>query len=203
MTQQAFDEAVVLMDAANTEDPNVDKDLEGKEWPKELLYSHRMADMIERYKSDADHVNQLAVRGQHIQRWKSPRDAYPMDRKGYHQWRKELYTFHANATAELMAKAGFDEESLDRVKKAIGKIGIKVNADTQLLEDVAGLVFIEHYMQAFADKHPEYSEEKWIDIIRKTWNKMSENAHNFSLSGDLKLPEPLIPLIQKSVSTDS
>lgn len=202
MTQQAFDKAVILMDAANTEDPNIDVDTDGKEWPKELLYSHRMADMIERYKPDADHVNQLAVRGQHIQRWKSPRDDYPMDRKGYHQWRKDLYTFHANTTAELMAEAGFDDESLERVKKAIGKIGIKVNKDTQLLEDVAGLVFIEHYMLAFAEKHPEYTEEKWIDIIRKTWNKMSDDAHNFSLSGSLKLPEPLIPLIQKAVSAD-
>jgi Domain of unknown function (DUF4202) len=200
MTQQLFEQAVSLMDAANSEDPNIDKDIEGKEWPKELLYSSRMADMIGRYKPDADHINQLAVRGQHIQRWKSPRDAYSMDRKGYHKWRKDLYTFHANTTAELMAKAGFEEESLKRVKQSIGKIGIKVNKDTQLLEDVAGLVFIEHYMQAFADKHPEYTEEKWIDIIQKTWNKMSEDAHNFSLSGDLKLPEPLIPLIQKSVA---
>ena len=200
MSQQIFEQTVTLMDAANSEDPNIDKDLDGKEWPKELLYSHRMAEMIERYKPESDHVNQLAVRGQHIQRWKSPRDSYPMDRKGYHQWRKELYTFHANTTADLMAKAGFDEASLERVKQSIGKIGIKVNTDTQLLEDVAGLVFIEHYMQAFADKHPEYTEEKWIDIIRKTWNKMSEDAHTFSLSGELRLPEPLIPLIQKSVS---
>lgn len=200
MSQQAFEKAVSLMDAANNEDSNIEKDEVGKEWPKELLYSHRMADMIERYKPDADHVNQLAVRGQHIQRWKSPRDAYPMDRKGYHKWRKDLYTFHANTTAELMNKAGFDEESLDRVKQAIGKIGIKINQDTQLLEDVAGLVFIEHYMQAFADKHSEYSEEKWIDIIRKTWNKMSGEAHTFALSGDLKLPEPLVPLIQKSLA---
>lgn len=200
MSQELFAQAVELMDAANNEDPNVDKDQSGKEWPKELLYSHRMADMIERYKPDADYVNQLAVRGQHIQRWKSPRDAYPMDRKGYHQWRKQLYTFHANTTADLMEKAGFDETSLERVKKAIGKIGIKVNEDTQLLEDIAGLVFIEHYMLAFAEKHPEYTEEKWIDIIRKTWNKMSSDAHEFALSGKLTLPEALIPLIQKSVS---
>ena len=200
MTEQTFNKAVALMDEANSEDPNIDVDINGKEWPKELLYSHRMAEMISRYKPEADYVNQLAVRGQHIQRWKSPRDAYPMVRKGYHQWRKDLYTFHANTTVELMAKAGFDEESLERVRQAIGKIGIKVNKDTQLLEDVAGLVFIEHYMLAFAEKHPEYTEEKWIDIIRKTWNKMSEDAHAFSLSGDLKLPEPLIPLIQKSIS---
>jgi len=200
MTQQAFEQSVKLMDAANSEDPNIDTDLAGKEWPKELLYSHRMADMIARYKPEADHVNQLAVRGQHIQRWKSPRDAYPMDRKGYHQWRKDLYTFHADTTVEFMKQAGFDEESLERIRQSIGKKNIKTNTDTQILEDVAALVFIEHYMLAFAEKHPEYSEEKWIDIIRKTWNKMTDDAHAYALSGDLALPEPLIPLIQKSVA---
>lgn len=199
MTQQVFKQTVTLMDTANSEDPNIETDESGKEFPKELLYSHRMADMIERYKPEADHVMQLAVRGQHIQRWKSPRDAYPMDRKGYHKWRTDLYTFHANITAELMEKAGFDEASQERVKLAVGKKGIKSNPDTQMLEDVASLVFIEHYMLAFAEKHPEYTEEKWIDIIKKTWRKMSDDAHTFALSGNLKLPEPLIPLIQKSV----
>lgn len=200
MTQQAFEKSVVLMDAANSEDPNIETDETGKEWPKELLYSHRMADMIARYKPQADHVVQLAVRGQHVQRWKSPRDAYPMDRQGYHKWRTDLYSFHANTTAEFMEKSGFDEEALERVKLAVGKKGIKSNPDTQSLEDVASLVFIEHYMLAFAEKHPEYTEEKWIDIIRKTWRKMSDDAHEFALSGNLTLPEPLIPLIQKSVS---
>ncbi len=199
MSQQAFKQAVTLIDAANSKDPNIET-ADGKKWPKELLYSHRMADMLERYKPESDHVIQLAIRGQHIQRWESPRDAYPMDRKGYHQWRTQLYTFHANAVAELMAKAGFDEESLERVRKAVGKKGIKVNKDSQLLEDVASLVFIEHYMLAFAEKHPEYDEEKWINIIRKTWKKMSTDAHEFALSGDLILPVPLIPLIQKSVA---
>lgn len=199
MTQQAFDHVVELMDAANSEDPNIEM-ADGKEWPKELLYSHRMADMLERFKPEADDVIKLGIRGQHMLRWKSPRTDYTMDRKGYHQWRTQLYTFHANSVAELMAKAGYDEASLERVRQAVGKKSIKSNADTQLLEDIAGLVFIEHYMLAFAEKHPEYDEEKWIDIIRKTWRKMSDDAHAFALSGKLKLPEPLIPLIQKSVS---
>jgi len=69
-----------------------------------------------------------------------------------------------------------------------------------LLEDVASLVFIEYYMLAFVEKHPEYNEEKWIDIIRKTWNKMSADAHEFALAGNIKLPESLKPLILKSVS---
>lgn len=200
MTQQAFEQVVTLMDAANNEDPNIEI-VDGKEWPKELLYSHRMADMLARYKPAADEVIQLAIRGQHMQRWKSPRSDYPMDRKGYHLWRTQLYAFHAEAVAELMTQAGYDDESLERVRKAVGKKNIKKNTDTQLLEDVAALVFIEHYMLAFAQKHPEYDEEKWIDIIRKTWRKMSDAAHEFALSGKLTLPEPLIPLIQKSLET--
>ena len=199
MSQQAFEQVVTLMDAANSEDPNTET-AEGKEWPKEVLYSHRMADMLARYKPMADHVIQLAIRGQHMLRWKSPRSDYQMNRKGYHQWRTALYTFHANSVAELMAKVGYDDESLERVRQAVGKKAIKKNEDTQLLEDVAALVFIEHYMLAFAEKHPEYDEEKWIDIIRKTWRKMSSHAHEFSLSGNLILPESLVPLIQKSVS---
>jgi len=199
MPQQTYDKTVSLMDAANSEDPNIEM-ADGKEWPKELLYSHRMSDMLERYKPMADDVAKLAIRGQHIQRWKSPRDAYPMNRKGYHQWRTQLYTFHADAVAALMTEAGYDEASLERVKKAVGKKALKSNEDTQLLEDVASLVFIEHYMLAFAEKHPEYDEDKWIDIIRKTWRKMSEDAHEFALAGNITLPEPLIPLIQKSVA---
>ena len=199
MSQDAYDQVVSLMDTANKEDPNIEI-ADGREWPKELLYSQRMSDMLERYKPMSDQVARLAIRGQHIQRWKSPRDAYPMNRQGYHQWRTDLYKFHADSAAALMAEAGYDEEAQQRVKNAVAKKGLKTNDDTRLVEDVAGLVFIEHYMSAFVEKHPEYDEEKWIDIIRKTWNKMSADAHEFSLAGHIKLPEPLIPLILKSVA---
>ena len=199
MNQQAYEKAVELIDAANAEDPNIEV-VDGEEWPRELLYGQRMSQMLERYKPEADDIMKLAVRAQHIQRWKSPRSAYPMDRKGYHQWRTDLYFFHAVTAAGLLAEAGYEAEELERARNAIGKRKIKVNPDTQLLEDTASLVFIEYYMQAFADKHPEYTEEKWIDIIQKTWNKMSDDAHALALSGVLKLPEPLVPLIQKSVS---
>jgi len=82
----------------------------------------------------------------------------------------------------------------------VAKKAIKENPDTQLLEDVTDLVFIEHYMLAFANKHPEYDAEKWLDIIRKTWNKMSDRAQQFALSGSVKLPEPLVPLVKKAVA---
>ncbi|SCZ65826.1 DUF4202 domain-containing protein [Thiohalomonas denitrificans] len=193
-----FAEAVALIDAANAEDPNKET-VAGEEWPKELLYSHRMADMLQRYTPDADEAQQLAVRAQHVQRWKTPRSAYPMNRQGYHQWRTGLYKFHADTAGELLRRAGYGEDVIERVKQAVGKRALKLNPDTQLLEDVAGLVFIEHYMLDFAAKHPEYDEAKWIDIIQKTWKKMSDRAHQFALSGGIKLPEPLVPLIQKAV----
>ncbi|HHJ16050.1 MAG TPA: DUF4202 family protein, partial [Gammaproteobacteria bacterium] len=79
-SQQRFEQAVALIDAANAEDPN-EASISGEKYPKELLYSHRMSDMLERYAPDADDAVKLAVRAQHIQRWKSPRDAFPMDRK--------------------------------------------------------------------------------------------------------------------------
>ncbi len=197
--QQLFDKAISLIDAANGEDPNQET-VDGKAWPKELLYSHRMSDMLQRYTPDADDAMKLAIHAQHIQRWKSARTDYAEGRQGYLQWRTGLYKFHAETTGALLSQAGYDEATIERVKQAVGKRALKVNPDTQLLEDVADLVFIEHYMLEFAGKHPEYDEAKWIDIIRKTWKKMSERAQQFALAGNIKLPEPLIPLIQKAVS---
>jgi hypothetical protein len=197
--QSIYDKAVALIDAANREDPN-QVTADGREWPKELLYSERMSDMLERYRADADDAMKLAIRAQHIERWKSPRNAYPMDRIGYLTWRKDLYKIQANTAAELLGQAGYDDEAVERVRSAVAKKNIKGNPDTQLLEDVTDLVFLEHYILEFVGKHPDYSEEKWIDIIRKTWHKMSAEAQGFALSGAVSLPESLVPLIEKAVS---
>ena len=200
MSQAIFEEAIKLIDAANSEDPNQVSDENGKAWPKELLYSFRMSDMLQRYAPEADDVCKLAIRSQHIQRWKSPRSDYPMDRIGYLKWRKDLYSFHANTMGELMIQAGYELDDVERAKTMVGKKGIKSNPDTQLLEDVVDLVFIEHYLLEFAGKHPDYTEEKWIEIIQKTWKKMSEQGQQYALSGAIKLPESLLPLINKALA---
>lgn len=197
--QDKFNKALALMDQANGEDPNR-VTVDGVEWSKELLYSHRMSEMLSRYAPETDDAMKLAIHGQHIQRWMTPRNSYPEGRQGYFQWRTGLYKFHAETVGRLMAEAGYDDTSIKRAKTAVGKKALKVNSDSQLLEDVADLVFIEYYMLEFAEKHPEYNEEKWLDIIRKTWAKMSAAAQEFTLSGAVKLPEPLVPLIQKAVS---
>lgn len=186
--------AIRLFDEANVLDPNLDQ---GR--PKELLYAERMTAMLARFAPEADEVAQLAVRAQHIRRWVVPRDSYPQTREGYLMWRKGLYKFHADEAARLLRLVQYDETTIDRVMQAIGKKGIKANADTQLLEDVSALVFIEHYLAAFVATKPDYDVAKWLDIIRKTWKKMSMAAHEFALSGKLILPPALVPLIVKAV----
>lgn len=193
--QHYFNQAIALFDAANAQDPNQD---EGE--PKELLYARRMTDMISRFAPDASEVAQLAVRAQHIQRWLVPRSNYPLGKPGYFAWRTGLYRFHAETAGKLMQQAGYAEAMIQQVKSAVSKQGIKTNPDTQMLEDVTSLVFIESYMLGFAGQHAEYTEEKWLDIIRKTWRKMSADAHAFATSGGIKLPETLVPLILKAVS---
>jgi hypothetical protein len=195
---QRFERAIALFDAANAEDPNKET-ADGKEWPKELLYAHRMTEMQQRFAPDAPEAVRLACRAQHIQRWKTPRSNYPMTPEGYQAWRTGLYKFHAETAGALMKQAGYDDEMIERVKKVVGKRGLKVNPETQMMEDVVDLVFIEHYMLHFATAKPDYSEVKWLDIIRKTWKKMSDAGHAFAVSGKVKLPEPLVPLILKAV----
>ncbi|MEQ1533038.1 MAG: DUF4202 domain-containing protein [Sideroxydans sp.] len=198
MTFNLFDAVIVAFDQANAEDPN--KEIaDGKEYPKELLYAQRMTEMQERFAPDASEAVKLACRAQHIQRWKSPRSDYPMDKKGYMLWRTNLYKFHADTSGALMKQVGYDDEMIARVKTIVGKKELKINPETQLMEDVVDLVFIEHYMSHFASQKPDYDEAKWIVIIKKTWNKMSDSAHQFALAGKIKLPEALVPLILKAV----
>ncbi len=198
MPSQHYSAAIAAFDKANAEDPNKEV-FNGEEYPKELLYAQRMTEMQERFAPDASEAVRLAVRAQHIQRWKIPRSDYPMDKPGYMLWRTTLYKFHAETAGMLMQAVGYDAAMIGRVKTIISKKELKTNAETQMMEDIVGLVFIEHYMIGFADSHPEYDEAKWILIIKKTWNKMSQRAHEFALAGKIELPQALLPLILKAV----
>jgi hypothetical protein len=197
--ENRLDKALALFDAANALDPNLE-DAGGQLRPKELLYAERMSAMLQRFAPTASETVQLAVRAQHIQRWTVPRNSYPMTPVGYKQWRTGLYKFHAETAGALMRDAGYDEDTIEQVERIVAKKGIKVNDDTQLLEDIASLVFIEHYLTTFAAQHPEYDEAKWCDIIRKTWQKMSAEARDFVLKGGITLPPDLTPLIVKAIS---
>ncbi len=177
MITTQFLTASTLIDAENAQDPNTEIS-QNETFPKELLYSNRMYERLMRFCPNASEAIQIASKAQHIRRWDVPRESYPMDRLGYLKWREDLKKFHAKTTAAILEKSGYDAEFIARVSFLIEKKLLKKDEETQLLEDVICLVFLEHYFDTFVHKH---DEEKMKNIILKTWNKMSEKGHQEAL----------------------
>jgi len=177
---EKFEHSMKLFDEVNAQDPNSES-CDGKDQPKELLYSQRMTDCLEIYDPEASEALQLAVRSQHIKRWSKPRSEYPEGKVGYLTWRKELYIYHGDLAAELMQQAGYGAEIQERLKVILLKKQMKTDTEVQALEDVACLVFLGSYFEDFIEKH---SGDKLINIVRKTWGKMSDKGHEQALKID-------------------
>lgn len=177
MATAQFQKAIKLFDQANSQDPNVEI-WEGKEYPKEVLYGERMTAMLESFDANASEEVQLAARCQHICRWEIPRSSYEMNRPGYLKWRTELKKYHAQKAIEILASVGYGTEIQEKVSFLLQKKQLKRNEDTQTIEDVICLVFLQFYFDPFVAKH---SDEKIIDIVQKTWKKMSEKGHDAAL----------------------
>ena len=64
-----------------------------------------------------------------------------------------------------------------------------------LHEDTACLVFLEFEFAPFAPKHPD---DKVIDILKKTWAKMSARGQQEALK--LHLPARLKNLVEKALT---
>lgn len=155
--------AIAKFDQYNAGDPN----------GKEVLYAQRMSDRLDRFKPDAAEHIKLAIRCQHIGRWEIPRNTYPEGKKGYIAWRNKLKTLHAEKAAVILKDCGYDEEMIHKVQGLLEKKDLRKNTDTQLLEDVVCIVFVEFYLDEFASRH---DDEKVIDILAKTLKKMSQEA---------------------------
>ncbi|WOH36997.1 DUF4202 domain-containing protein [Thalassotalea fonticola] len=194
MNTSKFNQAITLIDQANSEDPNTET-WQGLEYPKEVLYSMRMTEMLAEFSPTASTPLQLAARSQHICRWQHPRKDYEMNRSGYLLWRKELNKFHAQKTGEILESLDFDVETIEKVQFLLLKKQLKRDTQTQALEDVICLVFLQYYFTDFAAEH---TEEKIISVLQKTWAKMSEQGHQKALT--LSLPEHDQALIAKALS---
>ncbi|RAV28393.1 DUF4202 domain-containing protein [Sinomicrobium soli] len=188
-----FEMAIARIDAENAKDPHTEI-VGGVSFPGEVLYSRRMTEKLLDFYPDASPELQVAARAQHICRWTIPRNTYPPDRTGYLKWREALKRFHAEKTGKILEDTGYDDDFIERVSSLIRKKQLKKSYESQVLEDVVCLVFLQYYLEDFAAKH---LEEKLIDIIRKTWNKMSEPGQEAALK--LKLPPAVQKLIGKAL----
>jgi tRNAThr (cytosine32-N3)-methyltransferase len=135
----------------------------------------------------------LAARAQHLERWAIPRATFPQDKPGYFAWRRAVHQRQGERARALLLGAGCSPGLAARVDQLVAKAAPKGDAEGQALEDAACLVFLAAELGPFAATHSDYTREKFIDIIRKSWRKMSPAAH------ELALGIPLAPALKDLV----
>jgi hypothetical protein len=191
----AYARARQLIDAAHAADPARAPD--GR--AAELVYGERVEAWVARLVPDASPALRLAARSQHLERWLTPRTTFPEGKIGYLAWRRSLYVKQAERARTLMLEAGVPVVEADDVATWVSKTGLKTNAGTQALEDAAVLVFLENEISAFAAQHADYPREKFVDILRKTWRKLSPAAQQFALA--LDLPPAIAALVRDALAS--
>ena len=129
-----------------------------------------------------------------------PRDTFPLDKVGYHAWRRSLYIKQAGRAKAVLIAAGVSEPEADEVSVWVAKSGLKTNPGTQALEDAAVLVFLENEIGAFAAQHADYPREKFIDILRKSWRKLSPKAQELAMT--LQLPPIIAALVKEAINAE-
>lgn len=172
-------------DKVNMDDPTVEE-FNGKIQPSAWVYSQRMKQRLDQFQPNAGELLQIAAYCQHIKRWTLPRSSYPMNRAGYLGWREKLKTLHGDITQAIMLKSGYEEKEALRVRSLLGKKHLRSDPESQVLEDVICLVFLEHYLHNFSKKH---DDEKVKSIIQKTWKKMSPRAREAAMDIPFNLPD--------------
>jgi hypothetical protein len=177
MAAENYQAAITLIDEAHAQDPNI-VTLDGQNVPYELHYAQKMSHYLSLRAPDASPVLKVAIRAQHFRRWEVPRDSYPMTKAGYLNWRSFLKKRQADLAAAICIGCNFTKEEAEEVAKLIRKEDLKKNEDTQILEDVACLVFLDDQFENFEKEH---DEEKIIGILKKTWVKMSDKGHELAL----------------------
>jgi hypothetical protein len=177
MAASNYEAAISLIDQAHSHDPNTTT-INGASIPYELHYAHKMTHYLSLRSPSASPILKVAIRAQHFRRWEIPRSSYPATKAGYFAWRTFLKKRQADLASAICVGCNFTEEESEEVARLIRKEDLKGNEETQVLEDVACLVFLDDQFEAF---EKGLDEGKMLGILRKTWGKMSERGHELAL----------------------
>lgn len=199
-SSERFKATIAEIDAANTGDPRPVA-VDGAMRPYEIVYSERMTERLLAMYPEASELLHLAARGQHIRRFDIPRKSFPEGREGYNEWRRSCREHHARLLSEIMRRHGYDARDIDHVERLVKKEKLKKDKESQALENVVDVVFLEHYFEEFYGKYSHYDEPKIVDIIGKTLRKMSPKGHQAALA--LDLPERTRKLVLAAVEREA
>jgi uncharacterized protein DUF4202 len=190
-----FDAAAARFEAAHRDDPRtVTRGSVSEPWS--VVYHARLASWVDRLAPDASEALRLAARCQHLRRWTIPRESFKEGAAGYKRWRTTLARQHADDAGRVLREAGYDDDVIARVRDLLVKKGLGSDPEVQRFEDAICLTFLENELQAFSAKH---AEPKLVDILQKTWKKMSPAGHAAALDLVATLPPPLRALCERAL----
>jgi hypothetical protein len=191
-----LDKAFELFDEYNKRSPERIV-WDNADYPIEYFYAIKLHDWVTKLDPEADESLLLASRCQHIGRWEIARKSYPDGRVGYLKWRSDLSKYHAGIATEILSGVGYDEEVINRVKQIVLKQRLKTDTDVQTMENALCLVFLQYQ---YDDLIAKTTAEKMIDILRKTWGKMSDPGRDAALT--LQYSEQGMDLILKALKEE-
>ncbi|MCU1393985.1 MAG: hypothetical protein JWM34_2413 [Ilumatobacteraceae bacterium] len=165
----AYTTATAAIDDANAADPN-QVTVRGATAPLALVHGRLAAEWVQRLSPDAAEAVLLAARSHHLRRWEVPRTTYPEGKAGYLRWRRDQKQRHATDVEQILLDAGYDPATIARTQELIRREHLGTDAETQLVEDAACLVFIETQL---AEMEPRFERDHLLEVIRKTARKMS------------------------------
>ena len=181
---QRYTAVIADIDGANADDPRI-IGVAGTTRPYEVVYSERMTRRLAAMYPEASELLRIAARGQHIRRFDIARSGFAQGRDGYNEWRRTCREHHARLLRDIMSRHGYDSEDIGQVAKLVKKEQLKKDRESQALENVVDVVFLEHYFDEFYGKYSHYDDAKIVDIVGKTLRKMSPKGHQAALALDL------------------
>ena len=187
LTAEVFARAASVFDAAHAEDPT----------GHATRYHAALAASVDRLSQTPSDALRLAARCQHLRRAETPRSAFPEGVLGYKKWRANAALEHRKLALELLRHAGVDEPVALRVGDLLLKKGLRTDPEVMLFEDAIALTFLEIDFASFAKKHPV---DKVVDVVRKTWAKMTPAGHAAALALAPSLPDELRALVERALT---
>lgn len=179
-----FEAALALFEAAHREDPR-SVEVDGVAVPWSVRYHERLGHWVDELAPDASEPLRLAAACQHIRRWEVPRSDYDEGRIGYKRWRSELAQRHARIARGVLEEVGYEEDTIARVEQLLRKIGLARDPEVRTFEDAICMVFFE---LDFIDLAAKHDDQKIVDVLQRTWGKMSPAGHAAALELAKSLP---------------
>ncbi len=172
LIERTFD----AIDRVNADDPNL---IDGE--PLAMVQGQRATHWLAQLGIEPSTELEVAARAHHVERWKLARTDYPDGRSGYLRWRRDNKAHQAARGVELCAESGLVIDA-ERLTALLLRRELQTDPETQALEDVACIVFVETQFEPVVDR---LGHDKSVDVVAKTLRKMSVDA--IALAAGLEL----------------